>query len=156
MIKKLKIKIICITASLISTVGLAFLGWGIQKYKKNVSSSSNNSPLGKNFENYNLHSSFLQKDLNTYFENRYFDSGRFVVSLNTDDVSNKLNNLFINTISSISMFKSDIGSFYTYIDYYIKDEDIISSTIFWSKSSKTYINNTTDSFYYDSFDLFVT
>jgi len=153
MIKK-RTKIISICSALILLGSLVLIGWGIQHHKKKISSSNAHAYHTSNFEEYDLHSKFSEEDLNNYFMEYTIKDEYVLYSINTDNFSDKINLLATKAFSDTKQFKNDLGLLKVYIDYYQKDFSF-EVEIIWSTSDNSYVNNTTDLFYYDCFDLFI-
>jgi len=153
MIKK-RTKIISICSALVLLGSLVLIGWGIQQHKKKISSSNAPTNHTSNFEEYNLHSKFSEEDLNNYFMEYTIKDGYVLYSINTDNFADKVNSLATKAFSDIQQFKNELGLLKVYIDYYNKDFSY-EVEIIWSSSENSYIDNKTDHFYYDCFDLFI-
>jgi len=153
MIKK-KTKIISICSSTILLGSLILAGWGIQHYRKKISTTTETTYHSSNFEEYDIHSKFDETELNDYFIEYSLKDECLTCSINEDNFTQKINLLTTKAFSNITAFKNDLGLLKVYIDYYKKDSSV-ETEIIWSTSDNSYSNNTTDFFYYDCFDLFV-
>jgi len=153
MIKK-RTKIISICCSIILLGSLILVGWGIQHYKKKISTSTGTTYHTSNFEEYDIHSKFDETELNDYFMKYSLKDEYLVYSINEDNFTQKINSIATKAFSNITAFKNDLGLLKVYIDYYKKDS-LFETEIIWSTSDNSYLENTSDFFYYDCFDLFI-
>jgi len=153
MIKK-RTKIISICGSIVLFGSFVLTGWAIQHYKKKISSSNGGSCHTSNFEEYDIHSKFNKTELNNYFIEYSIKNEYIVYSIDEDNFTQKINSLTTEVFSNTATFRNDLGLLKVYIDYYKKDTSFEIEVI-WSTSDNSYLNNTTDFFYYDCFDLFI-